>query len=112
MTRARPRLWWLPVVGAATTILLQILWPLTSGQQRTELTIITVMIFAATSVLHSWIYLGFRWAAGYVVITVGFAFIIEALGTNTGFPFSPYDYTDALGIRLAEVPWSSHSHGQ
>ena len=104
MTRARPRLWWLPVVGAAATILLQILWPLTSGQQRTELTIITVMIFAATSVLHSWIYLGFRWAAGYGVITVGFAFIIEALGTNTGFPFSPYDYTDALGLRLAEVP--------
>ena len=88
MTRARPRLWWLPVVGAATTILLQILWPLTSGQQRTELTIITVMIVAAPSVLHSWIYLGFRWAAGYVIITVGFAFIIEALGTNTGFRFT------------------------
>ena len=104
MTRARPTLWWLPVVGAAATILLQILWPLTSGQQRTSLTIITVAIFAATSVLHSWIYLGFSWALGYVSITVVFAFIIEALGTNTGFPFSPYYYTDALGLRVAEVP--------
>ena len=100
----QPALWWLPVVGAIATIGLQILWPLADGQSRTSLTIITVVIFAATSVIHSGIYLGARWAAGYLAITVGFAFVIEAVGTNTGFPFSPYDYTDALGVRVADVP--------
>lgn len=100
----QPALWWLPVVGAIATIGLQILWPLADGQSRTSLTIITVVIFAATSVIHSGIYLGARWAASYLAITVGFAFVIEAVGTNTGFPFSPYDYTDALGVRVADVP--------
>ena len=67
----QPALWWLPVVGAIATIGLQILWPLADGQSRTSLTIITVVIFAATSVIHSGIYLGARWAAGYLAITVG-----------------------------------------
>ena len=102
--RPRPVLWWLPVVGAIATIGLQILWPLANGQSRTSLTIVTVAIFAATSVIHAGIYLGGRWAVGYLAITVGFAFTIEAIGTNTGLPFSPYDYTDALGLRVAEVP--------
>lgn len=95
---------WLPAIGATVTVLLQILWPLTDGQTRTTLTIVTVIAFALTSVTHAWIYLGMRWALSYLGITVGFAFAIEAIGTGTGFPFSAYDYTDALGLRVLDVP--------
>lgn len=95
---------WLPVAGAVLTILLQILWPLSDGQTRTALTIITVLVFALTSVTHAWLYLGVQWALSYLGITVGFAFAVEAIGTGTGFPFSAYDYTDALGARILDVP--------
>lgn len=98
------KLSWLPAVGAALTIFLQILWPLAEGQQRTVLTIVTVIVFAGTSVAHAWLNFGARWALSYLGITFAFAFAIEALGTGTGFPFSPYDYTSALGIQLLSVP--------
>lgn len=94
----------LPAIGAALTIFLQILWPLAAGQPRTFLTIVTVLVFAATSVTHAWINFGARWALGYLGITFGFAFAIEAIGTATGFPFSAYEYTSELGARLLSVP--------
>ena len=97
-------LWWLPAVGAALTIFLQIMWPLADGQQRTVLTIVTVMVFAGTSVAHTWLNFGAGWALCYLCITFAFAFAIEAVGTGTGFPFSPYDYTSALGIQVLSVP--------
>lgn len=98
------RLWWLPVIGAATTIVLQILWPLSTDPARTTLTIVTVIVFALTSVTHAWIYCGPKWAAAYLVATLGFAIAIEAVGTKTGYPFSEYQYTDALGVRVVDVP--------
>ena len=100
----KPGLRWLPIVGAAMTILLQILWPLADGHGRTILTIVTVIVFASTTVMHAWIYCGAKWALSYVALTIGFAFLIEAIGTNTGYPFSQYQYTDSLGLRIAEVP--------
>jgi uncharacterized membrane protein len=95
---------WIPRCGLVATIGLQILWPLSSGQPRITLTIATVIAFAATSVSHAWVYRGFRWALGYVAITCGFAFGLEALGTQSGFPFGDYQYSDMLGVRLADVP--------
>lgn len=101
---SRPLLWWIPVLGTVLTIGLQILWPLASGQPRITLTIATVILFAGTSVVHAWIYFGAAWALTYLGITVGFAFVLEAVGTGTGFPFSPYQYTDVLGLRVLSVP--------
>jgi putative membrane protein len=95
---------WIPVFGAVLTILAQILWPLTSGNSRVSLTIATVLIFAATSISHAWIHHGWRWAASYTAITFVFALTLEAVGTNTGFPFSAYEYTGSLGPRLFDVP--------
>ncbi|NQU37472.1 MAG: carotenoid biosynthesis protein [Actinobacteria bacterium] len=94
----------IPVVGLVATIGLQILWPLSSGQPRITLTIVTVIVFAATSVSHAWVHRGAAWALAYLGITFGFAFGLEAIGTNSGFPFGAYEYGDMLGIRIAEVP--------
>jgi len=33
-----------------------------------------------------------------------FAFTLEAIGVATGIPFSPYSYSDALGLKLLDVP--------
>ncbi len=104
LAKQRPKMWWIPALGAVTTIGLQILWPLASGQLRVLLTIVTVIAFAGTSVTHAWIYFGPRWALRYLGITFTFAFVVEAVGTGTGFPFSAYEYTDALGVRVLSVP--------
>lgn len=95
---------WIPVAGAIATVLAQILWPLTSGESRTNLTILTVLVFAATSISHAWIHRGWRWAMSYTGITFVFALMLEAVGTNTGFPFSAYEYTGSFGPRLFDVP--------
>ncbi len=104
LAKQRPKTWWIPALGAVATIGLQILWPLASGQPRVLLTIVTVIAFAGTSVTHAWIYFGPRWALRYLGITFTFAFVVEAVGTATGFPFSAYEYTDALGVRVLSVP--------
>jgi len=39
-------------------------------------------------------------AAGIVVFT----FLVEVIGSTTGFPFGAYDYTDRLGPQLFDVP--------
>lgn len=99
-----PRIFLLPRAGAAITILLQILWPLVSGQNRAALTVATVIVFAATSVSHAWIHRGPQWALRYVATTVLFAFAVEAIGVATGFPFTPYHYGTTLGPMLFGVP--------
>jgi uncharacterized membrane protein len=94
----------IPWIGLVATIGLQILWPLSSGDPRITLTIVTVIVFAATSVSHAWVYRGAAWALAYLGITFVFAFGLEAVGTNTGFPFGTYQYGTMLGIRVADVP--------
>ncbi|MGV1035775.1 MAG: carotenoid biosynthesis protein [Candidatus Nanopelagicales bacterium] len=94
----------IPQIGVAVTIGLQICWPLTSGETLAHLTVLTVLVFAATSVTHAWIHRGARWALQYAVITTVFAFLLEWLGVSTGFPFTSYSYNDELGLRVLEVP--------
>ncbi len=98
------RLRWIPWILLALSIGLQILWPLAEGQSRITLTIVTVLVVAGTNVAHAWIYRGLPWAAGYLAITFAFALTLEAVGTNTGFPFGAYTYGDMLGPRVADVP--------
>lgn len=94
----------LPQIGVVVTIGLQICWPLTSGQALAHLTVLTVLVFAATSVGHAWIHRGGRWALQYAVTTTVFAFLLEWLGVSTGFPFTSYSYNDELGLRVLDVP--------
>ncbi len=94
----------LPWVLTGLAILAQISWILVSGQARTALTIAAVLVFAAASISHAWVQRGAAWAAGYVVISAGLGWAVEAVGTRTGWPFGAYDYTATLGWQVVGVP--------
>ena len=94
----------LPVWLAALTVLLQIAYPLVSGQPRNTLTVITVVAFFVASVTHALVHRGPRWTAFFVLVTTGTGLLAESLGTSTGFPFGSYDYAGSLGWKLLSVP--------
>lgn len=94
----------LPWLLAGAAILAQIAWPLTSGDARVMTTQLVVALFAGASISHAWIHRGARWALAYTVIVWTYGLIIEYVGTTTGFPFSPYEYTDALTPQVFGVP--------
>lgn len=94
----------LPLVGLVCTIGLQILWPLASGSSRATLTVVIVVVFALTSMCHALLNLGARWTLAMLAITCVFAWGIESVGTNTGFPFGSYTYGSQLGPTLGAVP--------
>lgn len=94
----------MPWVLASAAIGAQILWPLTSGGARVATTEIVVALFAGASISHAAIHRGPRWAALYTAISVVFGFAVERVGTATGWPFSPYEYTDVLQPQLFGVP--------
>ena len=58
-------------LGAATTVGLEIAYPLVDGAWLHRVTIATVVAFAATCVLHATVHRGLRWAVGLVVVTAG-----------------------------------------
>ena len=93
-----------PVVLAVATVLLQIAYPLVSGDARDQLTVVTVVVFCLASTSHALVHRGARWTALYVLITTGVGLVAEAVGTATGVPFGEYDYADSLGWRVLEVP--------
>ena len=45
-----------------------------------------------------------RTAIGGFALLVAALFVAEYIGSHTGYPFGPYAYTDALGLRLGGVP--------
>ena len=93
-----------PVVLAVLTVLLQIAYPLVSGQPRDTLTVVTVVAFFLASVSHALLHRGLRWTALFVLVTTGTGLLAESLGTSTGFPFGEYDYAGSLGWKLLSVP--------
>ena len=94
----------LPWVLAGITVLMQVAYPLTSGQTRTSLTIVTVVTFCLASTSHALFVRGLKWTAGYVAISVIGGWLIEYVGHTTDFPFGPYGYTTSLGWQLLGVP--------
>lgn len=89
---------------AAATVLLQIAYPLTSGQPRNTLTVVTVGAFFLASVTHALVHRGARWTALLVLISAGTGLLAESLGTTTGIPFGDYDYAGSLGWKVLSVP--------
>jgi putative membrane protein len=85
-------------------VLLQIGYPLTGGEVRTTLTVVTVVVFAAATLTHAAVHRGVRWAAAYAAVTAGTGLLAEAVGTATGLPFGAYEYTGTLGAELLGVP--------
>jgi uncharacterized membrane protein len=95
----------LPAVAAAAVVLAQIAYPLTpEGTARDRLTVATVLLFAAASVLHAATSRGVRAAAALVVVAGGGGLLAEAVGVETGVPFGSYAYAGTLGPTLLGVP--------
>lgn len=51
--------------------------------------------------VESW---GWRKSVGTAVVVALLGWLLEAVGTATGFPFGAYDYTDKLQPQIAHVP--------
>jgi putative membrane protein len=47
---------------------------------------------------------GRAWTAAYLGIALSIGWLVEAIGTETGWPFGDYRYTEALGPHLGPVP--------
>jgi uncharacterized membrane protein len=97
-TRALP---WL-LTGAA--VLLQIVYPLTAGAARTEITVASVLVFCAAAVSDAARVHGARGTAILVAVAGGGGLLVEAVGVRTGLPFGTYAYTGDLGPSLLGVP--------
>ncbi|WP_460698263.1 carotenoid biosynthesis protein [Nocardia thraciensis] len=95
----------LPAVTAVALVLAQIAYPLTEGAGRDRVTVLVVVLSAATALAHAGTTRGPRFAAGFVLIVSGLGLAAEILGTAAGFPFGCYDYASGrLGPELAGVP--------
>jgi putative membrane protein len=93
-----------PVALAALAVLLQVAYPLVTGDLRDRLTVVTVLVFCAACTTHALLTRGPRWAALLVLVTAGAGFTAEAVGVATGMPFGDYSYAGSLGWRLLGVP--------
>lgn len=99
---------WLTRLAWATTLAVigaQIAYPLTEGERLRQLTIATVLTAAIAVTLQAWSTLGLRYAATYFAVTALFAWGVETVGVNTGWPFGEYAYSDSLGPTIAGVPY-------
>jgi putative membrane protein len=92
------------VALAAATVLAQVAYPLVRGDARDTLTVVTVVLFAATSLLHAGLTRGPRTALLLLLVAGGGGLVAEALGVATGVPFGRYEYADSLGPALLGVP--------
>jgi uncharacterized membrane protein len=94
----------LPWALLGALVLAQICYPLTGGAARARLTVVTVLLGVAFSLVHALLARGPR-AAGALLLTATLGgFAVEAIGVATGFPFGTYEYSGRLGPRLLDVP--------
>lgn len=94
----------LAAVAAVVMGLTQIAIPL--ADERAGLTTVVVAAFATTTtalVARTW---GWRRALPAAALIVVGTTLLERVGTETGWPFGAYAYTDALAPRIAGVPLS------
>ena len=97
-------------------LFLQITYPLLSGEALRVVTIATVYFGAAAMFVHARLAYGWKYIRRYVLITLPFAFLIELIGENTGWPFGTYFYDASLGPQLLGIPivvpfaWAMMAH--
>ncbi len=91
---------------AVTTIaiVLQVIYPLVSGEVLRLLTINVVYWGAGAMLLQALLAYGARYAITYFSFTFFFALIIEHVGVITQWPFGDYSYSSDLGLKIFEVP--------
>ncbi len=88
----------------ALTILLQMIYPLVSGETLRIITIATIYVGATAMVLHAYLSFGAKYASRYLILAALFGYFIELLGVHTGWPFGVYQYDSSLGVALFGVP--------
>ncbi|MEV2222050.1 carotenoid biosynthesis protein [Nocardia vinacea] len=86
-------------------VLVQISYPLASGDARDRVTVAVVLLSAGTALVHAVATRGIRYALGFAVIVSGLGLVAEVVGTATGFPFGCYAYAvGRSGPAVAGVP--------
>ncbi len=95
---------WGPMALAAAGVLLQVAYPLLSGQALRVSTIGSVVLLSTAAVVHATAVRGVLWAAAMALTFGGLGLLVESTGTSTGFPFGAYSYTGTLGVEVADVP--------
>src|SRR4051812_29605197 len=103
-TPLRRPLWWTGWALVAAAVLVQIVYPLTPPTLRTAVTITSVVVFAAASIVDAGRRHGARGAVVLVAVAGGGGLVAEAVGVATGLPFGEYAYTGTLGPELLGVP--------
>lgn len=101
LTPVRARIMWGLI---ALSIGLQILYPLVHGGLLRGLTIAIVYSSAAAVCIHTLFSYGLRYFITYIAITGIYAFIVEQIGSRTGWPFGDYSYSSTLGFAIAGIP--------
>ena len=91
-------------ISAILSIASQVLYPISNKELQSFLTFFIVIIFSLTSLLHAIGSHGFKFAGIWIASTYIFALVAESIGVRTAWPFGSYYYSDALGVKLFEVP--------
>jgi uncharacterized membrane protein len=89
---------------AVLTVLAEVAYPLVSGTGRDALTVLTVLLFAATSLAHAAVSRGRRAAVAVLAVLAGGGLLADAVGVATGFPFGAYRFAGTLGPAVLGVP--------
>jgi len=106
----------LQVGTMVAALFLQMSYPLLSGEALRVVTIATVYFGAAAMFVHARLAYGWKYTRRYLLITLPFAFLIELIGENTGWPFGTYAYDASLGPQLLGIPlvvpfaWAMMAH--
>jgi len=93
-----------PLVLAAATVGVQVLYPLLDGPALTAATVVAVLLFAAASLTSAAQTHGPRAALALLVVAGGTGVVAEAVGVATGVPFGEYAYAGTLGPQVLGVP--------
>jgi putative membrane protein len=86
-------------------VLGQVAYPVTSGDVRTLLIGLIVVLGFTASVGHAFATRGRRAGIALIAITTGGGLAVEAIGVATGFPFGDYEYGALRGPTLLGVPF-------
>lgn len=98
--RTAPLVWML----VAAAVLVQIAYPLTPDLWRTQVTVLSVVVFFLAVVADAGRVHGGAGAALLVAVAGGGGLLAEAVGVATGWPFGHYAYTGTLGPEVFGVP--------
>lgn len=94
----------LPWFFFGLTLLLHILWPLSSGAFQSTLTTLAVLTLALASGFSAIQVLGIRTTFYMFGLVSLLAYAVERVGSSTGIPFGEYSYTDNLQPQVLSVP--------